>query len=547
MFTSSEEVLRFIKDEAIEFVDVRFTDLPGQQQHFNVPAAGLTADFFSEGVMFDGSSIRGFAAIHKSDMKLIPDPATAFVDPFRVAKTLNMNFSIVEPRTGEPYERDPRQVATKAEAYLKSTGIADTVYFGPEAEFYVFDDVRFQTSQNEGFYHIDSIEGAWNTGRVEEGGNRGYKPRYKGGYFPVPPMDHYADLRDQMTIALIAAGIGIERAHHEVGTAGQAEINYRYNSLTHAADEALKFKYIVKNVAWANGKTATFMPKPLFGDNGSGMHCHQSLWKEGAPLFYDELGYAGLSDIARHYIGGLLHHAPSLLAFTNPDRELVSPTCPRLRSSREPRIQLREPVSMRPDPHHRDQCQGQANRIPDPGLGLQPVPRVLRDDARRRRRHPEQDRAAHAGRQGSVRIAAGRGRRYRPGAGVARRGAPRSRSRQRVPAGRWRLHRRRDRRLDHVQADQRDRPDPAPPAPARIRALLRRLTCSDAGGPGFRGLQSFPAANFKIDSAGIPQEIAASSRVGSATYLHERAARRLATAGRLPVVRSTTQSASSAS
>ena len=318
MFTSSEEVLRFIKDEAIEFVDVRFTDLPGQQQHFNVPAAGLTADFFSEGVMFDGSSIRGFAAIHKSDMKLIPDPATAFVDPFRVAKTLNMNFSIVEPRTGEPYERDPRQVATKAEAYLKSTGIADTVYFGPEAEFYVFDDVRFQTSQNEGFYHIDSIEGAWNTGRVEEGGNRGYKPRYKGGYFPVPPMDHYADLRDQMTIALIAAGIGIERAHHEVGTAGQAEINYRYNTLTHAADEALKFKYIVKNVAWANGKTATFMPKPLFGDNGSGMHCHQSLWKEGAPLFYDELGYAGLSDIARHYIGGLLHHAPSLLAFTNP-------------------------------------------------------------------------------------------------------------------------------------------------------------------------------------------------------------------------------------
>ena len=317
MFTSSEEVLRFIKDEAIEFVDVRFTDLPGQQQHFNVPAAGLTEDFFSEGVMFDGSSIRGFAEIHKSDMKLIPDPATAFVDPFRTAKTLNMNFSIVEPRTGEPYERDPRQVAAKAEAYLRSTGIADTVYFGPEAEFYVFDDVRFQTSQNEGFYHIDSIEGAWNTGRVEEGGNRGYKPRYKGGYFPVPPMDHFADLRDQMTAAMIAAGIQIERAHHEVGTAGQAEINYRFNTLTRAGDEALKFKYIVKNVAWANGKTATFMPKPLFGDNGSGMHCHQSLWKEGAPLFYDELGYAGLSDIARHYIGGLLHHTPSLLAFTN--------------------------------------------------------------------------------------------------------------------------------------------------------------------------------------------------------------------------------------
>ena len=318
MFTSSEEVLRFIKDEAIEFVDVRFTDLPGQQQHFNVPAAGLTEDFFSEGVMFDGSSIRGFAEIHKSDMKLIPDPATAFLDPFRAAKTLNMNFSIVEPRTGEPYERDPRQVAAKAEAYLKSTGIADTVYFGPEAEFYVFDDVRFETKQNSGYYSIDSVAGAWNTGRVEDGGNRGYKVRYKGGYFPVPPMDHFPDLRDEMTAAMIAAGIEIERAHHEVGTAGQAEINYRFNTLTRAGDEALKFKYIVKNVAWASGKTATFMPKPLFGDNGSGMHCHQSLWKEGAPLFYDELGYAGLSDIARHYIGGLLHHTPSLLAFTNP-------------------------------------------------------------------------------------------------------------------------------------------------------------------------------------------------------------------------------------
>ncbi len=206
MFSSPDEVKKFIEKEGVEFVDVRFTDLPGQQQHFNVPAATLPEDFFTEGVMFDGSSIRGFAAIHKSDMKLIPDPSTAYVDPFRAAKTLNVAFSIVEPRTGEPYERDPRQVAAKAEAWLKSTGIADTVYFGPEAEFYVFDDVRFQTSQNEGYYHIDSIEGAWNTGRVEEGGNRGYKTRYKGGYFPVPPVDHYADLRDQMSSALIAAG-----------------------------------------------------------------------------------------------------------------------------------------------------------------------------------------------------------------------------------------------------------------------------------------------------------------------------------------------------
>src|SRR5690348_2496847 len=318
MFSSPDDVLSYIRDEGVEFVDVRFTDLPGQQQHFNVPAATIDEDFFRDGVMFDGSSIRGFAAIHKSDMKLIADPATAFVDPIRAAKTLNLSFSIVEPRTGEPYGRDPRQVAAKAEEYLRSTGIADTAFFGPEAEFYVFDDVRFQTAQNEGYYHIDSIEGAWNTGRVEEGGNRGYKTRYKGGYFPVPPVDHYADLRDAMSTALINAGLKLERAHHEVGTAGQAEINYQFNTLVHAADDVQKFKYIIKNVAWQHGKTATFMPKPLFGDNGSGMHCHQSLWKEGSPLFYDELGYAGLSDTARYYIGGLLHHAPSLLAFTNP-------------------------------------------------------------------------------------------------------------------------------------------------------------------------------------------------------------------------------------
>ncbi|MGZ4602641.1 MAG: type I glutamate--ammonia ligase, partial [Kineosporiaceae bacterium] len=256
--------------------------------------------------------------INESDMKLIPDLSTAYVDPFRRERTLNINFSIVDPYTDEPYSRDPRQVARKAEAFLTSTGIADTAFFAPEAEFYVFDDVRFETKQNEGYYHIDSIEGAWNTGRIEEGGNRGYKTRYKGGYFPVPPVDHYADLRDQITLALNAVGLQVERAHHEVGTAGQAEINYRFDSLLKSADKLQIFKYIVKNVAWSNGKTATFMPKPLFGDNGSGMHCHQSLWKDGDPLFYDERGYGGLADLARWYIGGLLYHSPSMLAFTNP-------------------------------------------------------------------------------------------------------------------------------------------------------------------------------------------------------------------------------------
>ena len=318
MFKNAEEVLRFIRDENVQFVDVRFCDLPGVMQHFNLPASSVDESLFEVGQMFDGSSIRGFQAIHESDMKLIPDVKTAYIDPFRKEKTLVVNFSIRDPFTDEPYSRDPRQIAAKAEAYLASTGIADTAFFAPEAEFYVFDSVRFQTSQNAGFYYIDSVEGAWNTGREEADGNRGYKTRYKGGYFPVPPNDQFADLRDQMVLTLEQVGLPVERAHHEVGTAGQQEINYRFDTLLKAADDVMKFKYVIKNVAWDAGKTVTFMPKPLFGDNGSGMHVHQSLWKDGSPLFYDELGYGGLSDMARWYIGGLLRHAPSLLAFTNP-------------------------------------------------------------------------------------------------------------------------------------------------------------------------------------------------------------------------------------
>jgi glutamine synthetase len=318
MFTDPQEVMQYIKDNDVKFLDIRFCDLPGVMQHFNVPAPSVDEDFFTTGQMFDGSSIRGFQAIHESDMKLVPDIATGFIDPFRAEKTLVMNMSIRDPFTDEPYSRDPRQIAAKAEAYLKSTGIADTAFFGAEAEFYVFDDVRFETKSNAGYYYIDSIEGKWNSGREEEGGNLGYKTPYKGGYFPVPPVDHYADLRDKMTLTLEEVGLSVERAHHEVGTAGQAEINYKFNSLLHAADQMMLFKYVIKNVAWQAGKSATFMPKPLFGDNGSGMHCHQSLWKDGSPLFYDERGYAGLSDTARWYIGGLLKHAPSLLAFTNP-------------------------------------------------------------------------------------------------------------------------------------------------------------------------------------------------------------------------------------
>jgi len=318
MFNSADDVLKFVRDEGVQFIDVRFTDLPGTTHHFTFPAENFDSSVFTDGLMFDGSSIRGFQAIHESDMLLLPDPTTAVLDPFRKHKTLILNFFVHDPLTGEAYTRDPRNVARKAEAYLKGTGIADTVYFGPEAEFYIFDDVRFETNQHSGYYYIDSIEGAWNTGKAQEGGNLGYKPRYKGGYFPVPPMDHFTDLRSEMVRRLIQAGIKVEMQHHEVGTAGQAEIDFRFDTLLKTADNLMLYKYIIKCTALEYGHTVTFMPKPVFGDNGSGMHCHQSLWKDGEPLFYDEVGYAGLSDTARYYIGGLLKHAPSLLAFTNP-------------------------------------------------------------------------------------------------------------------------------------------------------------------------------------------------------------------------------------
>ncbi|WP_454198142.1 type I glutamate--ammonia ligase [Nocardia sp. Marseille-Q1738] len=320
-FSTADEVIKYIADEDIEYVDIRFSDLPGVQQHFSIPAKAFTTDLAEEGLAFDGSSVRGFQSIDESDMLLLPDYSTARVDPFRAAKTLNMNFFVHDPFTREAYSRDPRNIARKAEEYLRSTGIADTAYFGPEAEFYIFDSIRYDSAMNGAFYEIESVSGSWNTGKEfnpDGTRNRGYKVRNKGGYFPVAPYDHYVDLRDKISTNLQNAGFELERGHHEVGTAGQAEINYRFNTLLHAADDLQLFKYIVKNTAWQEGKTVTFMPKPLFGDNGSGMHVHQSLWKDGKPLFHDEAGYGGLSDLARHYIGGILHHAPSLLAFTNP-------------------------------------------------------------------------------------------------------------------------------------------------------------------------------------------------------------------------------------
>ena len=318
MFTSPEEVLKFIKEEDVKFVDIRFTDLPGLQHHFNVPAKTVDLEFFENGQLFDGSSIRGFQGIEESDMQLIPDVATAFLDEYRAEKTLAMNFSIVNPRTGEPYARDPRGVAQKAEDYLSSSGIADTAFFGPEAEFFLFDDVKWSSTPQASFYSVDAEEAEWKSGEEIPGGNLGHKLATKGGYFPVTPQDKSADVRDAICLSLDAVGLEVERSHHEVAGPGQQEINYKFNTLVHAADDVQKFKYVVKNTALEYGKSATFMPKPIFGENGSGMHCHQSLWSGGDPLFYDEKGYANLSDTARWYIGGLLKHAHAVLAFTNP-------------------------------------------------------------------------------------------------------------------------------------------------------------------------------------------------------------------------------------
>ncbi|TVS25117.1 type I glutamate--ammonia ligase [Corynebacterium sanguinis] len=320
-FDNIEDAKKFIADEDVEFVDVRFTDVPGTEHHFSIPASMFDEDVVEEGLAFDGSSIRGFTTIEESDMTLMPDLATAKVDPFRAEKTLNVKFFVNDPFTHEPFSRDPRNVARKAEDYLASTGIADTCFFGAEAEFYLFDAVRYEVTGNNQFFEFDSEEGWWNRGaesEIDGSPNLGYKNRVKGGYFPVPPYDKTVDVRDAMVKNLAASGFDVERFHREVGNGGQQEINYKFNTMLHAADDLQDFKYIVKNTATQFGKTATFMPKPLAGDNGSGMHAHQSLWKDGKPLFYDEAGYGGLSDIARYYIGGILEHAGAVLAFTNP-------------------------------------------------------------------------------------------------------------------------------------------------------------------------------------------------------------------------------------
>ncbi|MGQ0594200.1 MAG: type I glutamate--ammonia ligase [Gammaproteobacteria bacterium] len=311
-----KEVMDLIKGKNIEIVDLKFQDFPGTWQHFSIPISEATQDIFDEGLGFDGSSIRGWKAIDASDMMVVPDPTTAIVDPFTERPTLSMICNIVDPLTRERYSRDPRYIADKAEKYLMSTGIGDIAYFGPEAEFFIFDGVRFDQNAHCGFYYVESEEGIWESGS-DRGPNLGHKPRHKEGYFPVAPVDSQQDIRTEMILEMEKAGLHVEKHHHEVATAGQAEIDLRFDSLTRMADKMMLYKYIVKNVALRYGKTVTFMPKPIFGDNGSGMHTHQSIWKAGQPLFAGNK-YAGISDLCLHYIGGILKHAPALCAFVAP-------------------------------------------------------------------------------------------------------------------------------------------------------------------------------------------------------------------------------------
>ncbi|MEH2418384.1 type I glutamate--ammonia ligase [Nostoc sp.] len=317
--TTPQELLKRIQDEKIQLIDLKFIDTVGTWQHLTLYQNQIDETAFTDGVAFDGSSIRGWKAINESDMTMVLDPNTAWFDPFMKEPTLSIICSIKDPRTGEPYNRCPRVIAQKAIDYLVSSGIGDTAFFGPEAEFFIFDNARFAQTANEGYYFLDSEEGAWNSGKAgtDEKPNLGYKPRFKEGYFPVAPTDSFQDIRTEMLLTMAELGVPIEKHHHEVATGGQCELGFRFGKLIEAADWLMTYKYVIKNVAKKYGKTVTFMPKPIFGDNGSGMHCHQSIWRDGQPLFAGDK-YAGLSDMALYYIGGLLKHAPALLAITNP-------------------------------------------------------------------------------------------------------------------------------------------------------------------------------------------------------------------------------------
>ena len=371
-----KEVLALCREKDVRAVDLRFMDFPGLWQHFTIPVDKLDEDVFEDGVGFDGSSIRGWQAINESDMLVVPQPETAVLDPFCKLPTLSMICNIQDPITREDYSRDPRNVARKAVNYLKSTGIGDTCYIGPEAEFFIFDDVRCEQTANSGYYFLDSIEGQWNRGR-EENPNLGYKLRYKEGYFPVPPADQLMDIRNEMMQTMIDCGMSIEAQHHEVATAGQSEIDLKFDSLVAMADKVMMFKYIIKNVAKKYGKTVTFMPKPLFGDNGSGMHTHISIWKGGQPLFGGS-GYAGLSDMAHPRHRRHPQARPGAVRHHQPDHQQLQAAGAGLRGAGQPGLLAAEPLGGHPHPDVQPEPQGQAAGVPLPRSELQSVSVVLR-------------------------------------------------------------------------------------------------------------------------------------------------------------------------
>ena len=479
-----KDVLKMAKEKGARIVDLRFIDLPGLWQHFSIPVSELSEGIFSDGLGFDGSSIRGFQTIDESDMLLIPDPSTAQMDPYTAVPTLVLICNVKDPITGKAYTRDPRYVAQKAEAYVKKSGAGDTIYIGPELEFFFFDSIRFDQSYNYGYYFIDSEAGAWNSGRegTPDRPNLGYKPRYKQGYFPVPPMDHFQDIRSDMVLALESVGIRVEVHHHEVATGGQTEIDMRFDTLTKMADRVCWYKYCAKNTAKKWGKTATFMPKPLFQDNGSGMHTHQSIWKNGKNLFYERGGYADISKMCLYYIGGILKHAPALLAFIAPSTNSYKRLVPGYEapinlvySQRNRSAAIRIPMYSKaegakriefrtPDPTCNPYLSfaacvmagldGVANKI-DPG---KPVDKDLYElPPPSRRRSSSSLGPRHRPRQ--------------PGEG------PRL-----PPQGRC-LHPRPDRDVDRVQAEERGGPRPAASASLRVRPLLRHLERPRAGRP----------------------------------------------------------------
>ena len=465
-------VMAFVKEHNVQILDLRFTDIPGLWHHVSYPIGQLSESSFEEGFGMDGSSIRGWAAIHESDMLLIPDPAKYILDPFTEAPTLVMVCDVIDPVTKQRYDRDPRYIAKKAEMYLASTGLADTAYFGAEAEFFIFDNVRFDQNEHEGYYFIDAEEGRWNSGRVEN--NLGYRPRYKEGYFPVPPTDHYQDLRTEMALTMQNCGLTVECHHHEVATGGQTEIDLKFDSLIKSADAMLLYKYIAKNVANQYGKTVTFMPKPLFQDNGSGMHTHQSLWKDGKPLFAGD-GYAGLSQLALWYIGGLIKHGPALSAIIAPTTNSYKRLVPGFEAPVNLAYSRRNRSAACRIPMYSASPKAKRVEFRPPDPSCNPYLGVLRHADGRTRRHREQDRSRSAARQGHLRSWAGGAGEGPVHAGFAGERSRCARPRLSVPAQGRRLHRGDAEHLHRLQAREGSERHAVASASVRVPDVLRHL------------------------------------------------------------------------